>query len=604
MVILFNDINKLADILKAKYTLMNFTDISNLNITTELEVLKRDTQRYSSFLYQHKGVFFADNTRIGNKHQEESSNKFINVLTKAKKDNISLVLSPEYSCPKSVIDEIISNPELQPTQQKLWALGGESLNKEELNYFRNFKNQYIHIHFEDCFTTSDKNYVDPLYYIFQGQYDGIDKLIILIQFKTRHMGGLRSSQLEADNLIEGNDVYIIKNDKNSIRLMTFICSQAINFNATYLNELIEDHSWTDSPYLLISLQYNPYPSHTDFIAFKKFVLEKDKRELITLNWGIETVNPNGNYFFNETKSPRSSIYFKTTNEDLDHSPIKIINNHKKGLYFLQILRTKRVYILSGEIELFKIFNKPVSIDEGRDAQQKREGPTVENIYKFNENLELSEIQEIDDNHILFLNDRGVNNAYFLNSNNNIIDKEILINISTGKVKSKDKDQWSNVISLNSFTLSEIDECNNRLTYVEDTYQSSEQIRQLNCTSIIEIDENILPKQERYPHSIKHLRDKNISLGYATNAMNFNYKYNIINNGGKLEKATICYAGSAVSPKVVEKAYDELQKLFDEESPGKDTVVVFYKQGNLILEKSNPDAGAITKTPTNHNSITE
>src|SRR5690554_2387383 len=112
---------------------MNFTDILTLNITTELEVLKRDTQRYSSFLYQHKGFFFADNTRIGNDNQEESKAKFINLLTKAKEENISLVLSPEYSCPKSVIDEIIAQPELQPSKQKLWALGGESLNKEELN---------------------------------------------------------------------------------------------------------------------------------------------------------------------------------------------------------------------------------------------------------------------------------------------------------------------------------------------------------------------------------------------------------------------------------------------------------------------------------------
>lgn len=583
---------------------MNFKDISSLNITTELEILKRDTQRYSSFLYQHKGVFYADNSRIGNNDQEVSSTKFINVLTKAKEENISLVLSPEYSCPKSVIDELIANPELQPSQQKLWALGGESLNKEQLNYFKNFENENIHIHFEDCYSNSDKNYVDPLYYIFKGQHHGIDKLIILIQFKTRHMGGLRSSQLEADNLIEGNDIYIIKNSNNSIRLMSFICSEAINFNATYTNDLKENHSWTDSPFLIISLQYNPYPSYTDFIAFKRFVLDRDKRELITLNWGIDTLNPNGSHFFSETNSPRSAIYFKTTDEDLDHSPNKIISNHKRGLYFLQILRTKRVYILNGKIELFKIFNKPVSIDDGQNAQQRREGPTIGEIYTLDENLELLSVENIEDNHISFLSQRGVQNSYFLDPNKNIIDKERLINITTGKVKSKNKDNWSNVISLNSFTLSELDECNNRLTYIEDKYDNSERIRQFNCSSINEIDQIILPNLAAYPHSIKRLKDKNISLAYANNAHNFNYKYNVISKGGKLEKATICYVGSAVSTSVVEKAYVELQKLFDEESPGKDTVVVFYRQGNSILEKSNPDAGDVTKTPTSHNSITE
>ncbi|MDV4101368.1 hypothetical protein CMT19_09985, partial [Elizabethkingia anophelis] len=88
---------------------MNLVDISTLNVEVELDVLKRDTQRNSLFLYQHKGVFFADNTRIGNNNQEEAITKFTNVLIRAKDDNTALVLSPEYSCPKRVIEEVILN---------------------------------------------------------------------------------------------------------------------------------------------------------------------------------------------------------------------------------------------------------------------------------------------------------------------------------------------------------------------------------------------------------------------------------------------------------------------------------------------------------------
>ena len=43
-----------------------------LNISTDLEVLRRDTQRNSSLLYQHKGEFFADNNRIGNVDQNNA----------------------------------------------------------------------------------------------------------------------------------------------------------------------------------------------------------------------------------------------------------------------------------------------------------------------------------------------------------------------------------------------------------------------------------------------------------------------------------------------------------------------------------------------------
>lgn len=581
---------------------MNFIDISTLNITTELEVLERDTQRNSFFLYQHKGVFFADNNRIGNNDQDEAETKFIKVLTKAKEDNIALVLSPEYSCPKSVIDQIIINKDLQPAQNKIWTLGGESLNKEELNNLRAINVENIYIHFEDCYNNSDKNYVDPLYYIFQGQHNGINKLIILVQFKSRHMGGLRSSQLEANNLIEGENVYIIKNNQNSVRLMSFICSQAMNFNATYEQSLVDNHSWIDLPFLILSLQFNPNPSHDDFIAFKKYVLKREKRELITLNWGKGTTFVNGRFLYQDTNTPRSGIYFKTTDTDLDYDPTKILSHHNKGFYFLQILRNKRVYFLNGSIELFKIDNKSVSIADAEEVQQRREGPSVSNIYAFDPNLNLEEVENISDKHIQFLKDNAITNTYLLSNDKSIIDKERLLNISTGRVKGKEKNKWADVIHLDSFKLNESDECNNRLTYIEDTYPSSQVVRSMNCSNIFELDMNIIPTTEVYPHSIKHLTDNNISLAFAQNATAFSYKYNIVNGNGNIEKATICYVGSAVPIEIVNKAYDELQNLFDEDSPGKNTIVVFYKRGNDILNKSNPDAGSIIDIPNNNSSI--
>jgi len=136
---------------------MKFVELSSLDVTTELDVLKRDTQRNSFFLYQHKGVFFADNTRIGNQNQQEAHQKYLNVIKKAKQDNISLLLTPEYSCPKSIIDEMIADVDLQPSDNKIWVLSGESLNKNELQDLINLENDNLYIHFEDVYTFSDKN---------------------------------------------------------------------------------------------------------------------------------------------------------------------------------------------------------------------------------------------------------------------------------------------------------------------------------------------------------------------------------------------------------------------------------------------------------------
>src|SRR5690606_11199279 len=152
----------------------------------------------------------------------------------------------------------------------------------------------------------------------------------------------------------------------------------------------------------------------------------------------------------------------TTDVELDYQSETILQNHNKGLYFLQILRNKRVYFFNGSVELFRIENKSVHITEGPEQQQRREGPAVTEIYNFTEDVDLEEIQGITDNHIEFLTDRGITNKFFLNPDNSIIDKERLLNISTGKIQGGNN--WLDVIHLNSFNLKEADECNNRLTY--------------------------------------------------------------------------------------------------------------------------------------------
>jgi hypothetical protein len=579
---------------------MNFTDISTLNITTELEVLKRDTQRYSSFLYQHKGVFFADNTRIGNNDPEEAKTKFINVLTKAKGENISLVLSPEYSCPKSVIDEIIANLELQPSQQKIWALGGESLNKVELKYFRDLQSPNIHIQFEDCFTNSDKNYVDPLYYIFQGQYNGINKLIILIQFKSQHMGVWSGGQIERDNIILGNDIYIIKNNNTSTRLISFICSEAMNVSANLTQQIQTDILWVDMPFLILNPQINPDPSHTGFVNFRKFILENERKELITLNWGKETYYNDVEWYAARGNTARSSIFFKTN--ELNYDKDFIEKNHIKGVYFLHINinDNKYVFYLNSNPELFHIEHNAVHINTGIQAQRRREGPQIIQIYNFSKEYVITDLSSVNDNHIANLNERGVINTYFLDETKSIIDKEILVNILTGKVQSNKQKRWSNVIHLNSFSLRESDECNNRLTYTEDTYENSKQIRKSNCEYISKLD-TILKNKAYYPSSIEDLKLKEIAIAYP-NTQNIDYRHNIIAANGTLINATICFVGNETKTDA-SVIYNNIRKLFDPESTKIRRVVVFYTNGENIEKLFDPKSSSFIETNTDPTSIT-
>lgn len=583
---------------------MNFIDIADLNIFTELDVLKRDTQRNSFLLFQHKGDFFADGNRIGNLDQNIAHTKFLKVLEKARQDNIALVLSPEYSCPKSVIDFIIVNENMQPTLNKVWVLGGESINKEEITQLLTINNDNILIHCEDVISNTDKSYSDPLYYVFKGVHSGISKLIILIQFKTRHMGGLwGGGNVEADNLIEGNDIYIIKNSNSSTRLVSFICSEAMNVRQE-LTQDIKDNilDWNDKPFLILNPQINPNPSHTEFIRFRDFIFESDKKEIISLNWGKATFLNNRSWYPEDINTPRSGLFFKTLDIELDYSPNKIINNHKKGFYFLHIIRNRFVYFLNGTIELIKIENKPIDIIEGVAQQRRREGPEAKIVYAFDVGTsDFIEQQSIDDHHIGFFNQRGITNNFLLNTDNSIVDKERLINISTGKVTGKLENNWCDVIYLNSFNLKEADECNCRMTYVEDKYPSSETIRALNCANLIELDQIILKDKSRYPDSIKDLTYHNIILSYSHNASTYKYKYNLTNENGDIKMATVCYLGN-VSANQVKNTYDELQKLFDEGTESKRRIVVFYKIGTKLLYKHDEAAGSIATAANDNSSI--
>lgn len=579
------------------FFVMNFIDIATLNISTDLDVLKRDTQRNSLLLYQHKGDFFADGNRIGNVNPNNAHKKILKVLEKAIHDNSDIVLSPEYSCPISVITHIIASEEIQPLTNKIWVLGGESISKEELSQLNNANQDNILIHFEDNVFNSNKKYLDPLYYIFRGVHNGATKLIILIQFKTRHMG-VWSSDVERNNLIEGNNIYIIKNSNTSVRLISFICSEAMNVRTDLTQQVKNDILWDDMPFLILHPQINPDPSHQNFVDFRKFILEVEKKEVISLNWGVNTFFNGNNWYSGRGNTARSGIFFKT--DELNHDSNRIIRNHKKGLYFLHSSRNKYVYYFDGDPELFCIENPPVHINEGEAPQRRREGPEVIEIYRFDDiTSNFIILQATDDRHLQFFIDRGIANHFLLNPDNSIIDKERLINISTGKVNGKLESKWGEVIYLNSFNLKEADECNCRMTYVEDTYAASETIRSLNCANLIELDQTILPDKSRYPESIKDLTHHNIILSYSLHSAANKYKYNLTNDNGEIKKATICYLGN-VSVSQVKSTYDELQKLFEEGTEGKRRIVVYYKSGTDLRYKYDENAGSITN-PSNDNS---
>lgn len=583
-------------------SLMRFIDVhTEFNICINLNILKRDTQRHSIILYQHVGEFSANVNKIGNSNHDEALLKYTKLIEKAKTANADLLVTPEYSCPLNIIEQIIQNPLSQPNNGKIWILGGESINKEELIKIQRYNNDNITVIFDETLLEETKNFYNPLFYVFKASQNDVDKLIILIQFKTCHMGVWGGGELERNNLIQGRDIYIIKNNNSSTRLMSFICSEAMNVRQLLTPQIKIDIDWDDKPYLIVNPQINPDPSYSEFILFRHFILESEKKELISLNWGKETTFGGQNFFKDRGNTARSGVFYKTIENDFSEN--KILNNHKKGFYYLNIPRNKHVYYINGKVELIEIACPPVSITSGVSAQVRRDGPEAINSYYFDiANNKFSQYNNISDNHITYFTNLGLTNDYFTDPNVRIIDKERLLSLSLGKIVGGLGRQWCEIGNLNSFKLKEATECNSRVTYIDDNYEDSEELRSNYVERINKLSDDILPQTSLYPDSIKDLTKKNIKLKYCDTSKNFNFKYNITDiDDTSVVKTTICYLGVAQDNKI-NKIFDELQKLFEDGSQGKSRVVVFYSRENNIRSKSDPNAGSITEVPTDNSII--
>ena len=387
------------------------TVINDLNIN--LEVLTKDTNLYTILLFQHKGNFIAEATRFGN--NEDCTDKFNAFFTLAKSKNASLAVTPEYSCPWSSIEWLLENEDRLPNQSKLWAICCESITPQEIRAFKqNHENENTIVYFDENALNNGGAGVllDPLCYIFKGEQDGINKTIILIQFKTQHMG-VWSSPEERDKYIPGNEIYVLRNSPNSIFLFTNICSEATKFSISDAFQEQIEYRWDDNPYIILNPQMNPKPSHDYFVSFRKNISLYNNKDLITLNWAGNTMYPGKVEPLIELS--KSSILFKTNDVDFDRD-IMFTNNHNKGLYYMHSKPNSHYYYLNPFAEVFFISNQKPSSAGENPALVRRTGPVAMNTYTWDlEDIDFDDINVLDDGFADFLTEYKCKNKIFQDS---------------------------------------------------------------------------------------------------------------------------------------------------------------------------------------------
>ena len=561
-----------------------FIDTIIEDISINLEVLEKDTNNYTMLLFQHKGVFSATDSKFGN--ETDSSAKFSAFIELAKVENVSLAITPEYSCPWNSISQVIQDQNKWPNNSKLWALGCESITPDEINLFKQTNtNESVLVYFdEDALNHGGGVLLDPFCYIFKAQIDQVEKLIVLIQFKTQHMG-VWETPIERNKYIWGSEVYVLRNAINSVYMFTNICSEAATFSVTERFQEQLDNRWDETPYIILSPQMNPKPTHDLFKTFRKTIMAYVHKDVISLNWAGTTAFPGKE----DPLIPlsKSSIVFKTSDVEFDNER-RFIHNHKRGLYYLNRKSNIHAYYLNPYEEVFLIANQKPSSSGANGAMIRRTGPEVGRVFQWDEdNNRFNEKDQIEDGFISFLDSLNCNNQRFKDLNISFIDKERLVNLSCGKAAvKKDDKRWYRLDKLETFIQDENEQIR-RLTYVHDESGEDARIKYIEYMECL--NDVIIPDNTLFPENLAAFKG-NCSEVMFFNNDGYNYNYNLVTNDGQ-HRATVAFIGRKDRGTAL-RTLRQLQELFDKEDQSKKLVVVWYKENatdiKSICETSPPN----------------
>lgn len=567
------------------------------SITLDLAILRRGTQRYSMLLYQHQGVLFASNERIGNNDQilaKQQLDAFFSLLNDA---NVDLGVTPEYCVPWESVEGVFSDQNKWPNDHKLWVLGMESILPNDLKIINDkLAKSSIHFVYDREIHKENKDYLDPIIYLFKAKVDDKDRLIALCQFKTAHMGVWSGGDIERDHLIEGKEIYILRNSPTSQHLLTVICSEAMTFqdNLTEVNQI--KLQWSDIPYLILNPQINPGPVHQNFVRFRNHVFRWDRKEIIGLNWN--NLSKIGAKNLLKDGAGRSGIFLRST--DIKFSDFaRIKGNHNRGLYYFFSGKNRHAYLLDSSAHAFLINNLSVNINEGLPEHQMRNGPEIISTYLLKHDFTWGISETISDGHLDFIADQQCKNLFLTSAENCVLEKERLVCISSGDIPEKSGSNWSEVDKLASIRFEENTELNKRLTVAQDKDDDSIRQRSGYLQAVGILDNVILKNKDRLPSSLARFRNKELFVGYSQKrdltgkiAQKEYYRYNIVSEDDELIKATICFVTWGGRARA-EKVYKSLRGLFDSDNMNRARVVVFYEIAGEYFNISDPNPASIT-----------
>jgi hypothetical protein len=438
----------------------------------QLNALRPDDVAYSILLNQYKGEAVANKDFIGNSQgtHDLAVKKCVQFSEIAVSNAYDLAVSPEYSTPWKAISKIISSKVL-PVNGKLWIFGAETIKPSELVSFIKDHKDIIWI-YDKKFVEGkhDKTFFDPVCYFFKALQGKKEFDVCVIQFKNQHMSVHSNIYREEDFLIEGQQLYVLRNNGSTTYMVTMICSDSLKFNYHSFLHLNLDRL------LVVHIQLNMSPRHDSFKEYRNafFSGESKQVEVICLNWA------KGSKIMGSTIPFSCSAYYSRA-EDPILTDDRLDFNQSNGLYYCY-WKEKRchAFFFSSEEYLLGFNTSKTSqalVQAG--ALRRREGPhCVENLVWNRDKY--SKVNAFPDSFKAHCD--GLKCDLSPLDALGHVNRERLVKLSNGVNLSKD---WFKVQSFDFFSIND-SEVINRITFTDEVTASSSQTRRNNLMNLKEL----------------------------------------------------------------------------------------------------------------------
>ena len=485
----------------------------------------------------------------------------------AKAKNVDVAVTPEYTVPWEGIESYLSE-ETYPSFGKLWILGFESIKIEELNQI------ISEGPLRDCevvcesISSGTEKFLDPVLYItWTKKADELKKLII-IQFKTSPMGARGVEPIEKQNLALGTTIYLLKNTTEpSIDLFTLICAEAMEFNKKDMSNELDSSNWYDRPHLIFSLQLNPKPFHEEFVEFRRRATYVESNDLISVNLSCKSKINNQNII----DYGASSIFVRTKEPNVTNR--RIAANESFGLFVTKKSPEVHSYYFEPNEKLYLCRIDRPSYSGSASPLTQKEGPVMIEAYSWSEGW--SSIDRIRASVDDYLSEYGFEGI--LNFNQCSLERERLVEFSTGKLNLKKLEEWFKFENLNFFKLG-MDDTSSRISIPFLLDESTLSKRNTVMGMFKEFLDLLEDSGEFFkPKNYKTMRGDR-SLGFIKGSTKIkSYLFNVkIGEDGS--KCTALYLGIA-SEKIAKKIHNDICRIIDDGHKGR--VVVWYKNSNAL-----------------------